>query len=172
MKIGRRATLALAASALAAGDAIAQAPRGGEPRIGMTLNDIPATCGAPDQGGEGIRWMGFTIYDSSSTGTQARRRRSRASSRRWRGASRPNGKPGGSGLVEPALQSLLDQAEREFDETKRDALLARGHEIVVDNAYWLWVVHDVNPRALRPQVQGSAKAKSWYQALRQVTVRR
>ncbi|MDB5384207.1 MAG: hypothetical protein JWO26_3839 [Rhodospirillales bacterium] len=56
MKIGRRATLALAASALAAGDAIAQAPRGGEPRIGMTLNDIPATCGAPDQGGEGIRW--------------------------------------------------------------------------------------------------------------------
>jgi ABC-type transport system substrate-binding protein len=64
MKIGRRATLALAASALAAGDAIAQAPRGGEPRIGMTLNDIPATCGAPDQGGEGIRWMGFTIYDS------------------------------------------------------------------------------------------------------------
>ncbi|MDB5314316.1 MAG: transporter substrate-binding protein [Rhodospirillales bacterium] len=172
MKIGRRATLALAASALAAGDAIAQAPRGGEPRIGMTLNDIPATCGAPDQGGEGIRWMGFTIYDSSSTGTQARRRRSRASSRRWRRASRPNGKPGGSGLFEPALQSLLDQAEREFDETKRDALLARGHEIVVDNAYWLWVVHDVNPRALRPQVQGSAKAKSWYQALRQVTVRR
>ena len=38
--------------------------RGGELRIGMTLADIPTARGAPDQGGEGIRWMGFTIYDS------------------------------------------------------------------------------------------------------------
>ncbi|MES2710225.1 MAG: ABC transporter substrate-binding protein [Pseudomonadota bacterium] len=77
-----------------------------------------------------------------------------------------------SGVCETALQALLDQAEREFDETRRDALLARAHEIVVDNAYWLWVVHDVNPRALRPEVQGFAQAKSWYQDLTQVTVRR
>ena len=77
-----------------------------------------------------------------------------------------------SGVCEPALQSLLDQAVVEFDETKRDALLARAHEIVVDNAYWLWVVHDVNPRALRPEVQGFAQAKSWYQDLTQVSVGR
>ena len=32
--------------------------------LGMTAADIPTSKGAPDQGAEGIRWMGFTIYDS------------------------------------------------------------------------------------------------------------
>jgi ABC-type transport system substrate-binding protein len=32
-------------------------------RIAMTLADIPVTDGAPDQGTEGIRFMGYTIYD-------------------------------------------------------------------------------------------------------------
>ncbi|MEQ9123477.1 MAG: ABC transporter substrate-binding protein, partial [Alphaproteobacteria bacterium] len=30
----------------------------------MTAADIPTAKGAPDQGAEGIRWMGYTIYDS------------------------------------------------------------------------------------------------------------
>jgi peptide/nickel transport system substrate-binding protein len=33
-------------------------------RIGMTAADIPATTGAPDQGAEGWRTAGTTIYDS------------------------------------------------------------------------------------------------------------
>ena len=60
----------------------------------------------------------------------------------------------------------------EFDEMKRATLLVRAHEIVVDNAYSLWVAHDVNPGALCPEVQGFAQAKSWYQDLTQVTVGR
>ena len=32
--------------------------------LGMSAADIPTSKGAPDQGAEGIRWMGFTIYDS------------------------------------------------------------------------------------------------------------
>ncbi len=32
-------------------------------RIAMTLADIPVTDGAPDQGTEGIRFMGYTMYD-------------------------------------------------------------------------------------------------------------
>ncbi len=32
-------------------------------RIAMTVGDIPATDGAPDQGTEGIRFMGYTLYD-------------------------------------------------------------------------------------------------------------
>jgi hypothetical protein len=65
--ITRRHGLALGAALVAgsfARPAQAQAPTGGELRIGMTLADIPTARGAPDQGGEGIRWMGFTIYDS------------------------------------------------------------------------------------------------------------
>src|SRR5260221_8529378 len=33
-------------------------------RVGMTAADIPATTGQPDQGAEGWRFMGVTVYDS------------------------------------------------------------------------------------------------------------
>ena len=32
-------------------------------RIGMTAADIPLVTGQPDQGGEGQRFMGFTVYE-------------------------------------------------------------------------------------------------------------
>src|SRR5258708_15959624 len=32
-------------------------------RIAMTLADIPLTDGAPDQGTEGLRFLGYTLYD-------------------------------------------------------------------------------------------------------------
>ena len=33
-------------------------------RIGMTASDIPLTTGQTDQGGEGQRFMGYTVYDA------------------------------------------------------------------------------------------------------------
>src|SRR3546814_171341 len=42
-----------------AGPALAQ----GTLRIGMTASDIPLTTGQTDQGGEGMRFMGYTVYD-------------------------------------------------------------------------------------------------------------
>ena len=63
----RRAAL-LATTALPfAKAAQAQQPLAQQPsalRIDMTLADIPATDGAPDQGTEGIRFMGYTLYDT------------------------------------------------------------------------------------------------------------
>src|SRR5512135_2167459 len=47
----------LAASAM---PALAQ----GTLRIGMTAADIPQTTGQPDQGFEGYRFAGYTIYDA------------------------------------------------------------------------------------------------------------
>ena len=41
----------------------ANAQAGSTLRIAMTLADIPVTDGAPDQGTEGIRFMGYTLYD-------------------------------------------------------------------------------------------------------------
>src|SRR5580693_736277 len=32
-------------------------------RIGMTAADIPLTTGQTDQGGKGMRFMGYTVYD-------------------------------------------------------------------------------------------------------------
>ena len=62
-KLFAAAGLALALSsgiAAAPGVALAQ----GTLRIGMTASDIPLTTGQPDQGGEGQRFTGYTIYDS------------------------------------------------------------------------------------------------------------
>src|SRR5271170_3024433 len=46
--------------AMAASPALAQ----GTLRIGMTAADIPLTTGQTDQGGEGMRFMGYTLYDA------------------------------------------------------------------------------------------------------------
>jgi peptide/nickel transport system substrate-binding protein len=50
---------ALAMAALTSNAASAQ----GTLRIGMTASDIPLTTGQTDQGGEGMRFMGYTVYD-------------------------------------------------------------------------------------------------------------
>jgi ABC-type transport system substrate-binding protein len=77
-----------------------------------------------------------------------------------------------AGVCDPKLQALLDEASQSFDIAQRDAIAAKIHEYVVDNALWLFVVHDVNPRALRPEVKGFVSAKSWYQDLTQVWIQR
>ncbi len=77
-----------------------------------------------------------------------------------------------AGVCDEKLQAMMDEAASAFDTAERDRLAARIHEHVVDNAYWLWVVHDVNPRALRPEVKGFAQAKSWYQDLTQIHIQR
>ena len=58
----KHARLAMVAAAfvMAAGPAFAQ----GTLRIGMTAADIPLTTGQTDQGGEGMRFMGYTVYDA------------------------------------------------------------------------------------------------------------
>ena len=57
----RRLQSAIAAALLAyVSPAIAQ----GTLRIGMTASDIPLTTGQTDQGGEGMRFMGYTVYDA------------------------------------------------------------------------------------------------------------
>ena len=56
------------ALALAAGMLVSQAVQpavaGGTLRIGMTASDIPLTTGQTDNGGEGMRFLGYTAYDS------------------------------------------------------------------------------------------------------------
>lgn len=59
-KFLRNAMFAAAATTLLASPVLAA----GTLRIGMTAADIPLTTGQTDQGGEGQRFMGFTVYDS------------------------------------------------------------------------------------------------------------
>jgi peptide/nickel transport system substrate-binding protein len=70
----------------------------------------------------------------------------------------------------PKAEELAKAAKETFDPQEQDKLLARLHEVLVDDAAWIWAVHDLNPRALGPNVQGFVQAQSWLQDLTPVTV--
>jgi peptide/nickel transport system substrate-binding protein len=58
-----------------------------------------------------------------------------------------------------------DEALAEYDEAKRDVLLTKINEQTVLDAAELFIVHDLNPRALSPRVKGFVQAQSWFQDL-------
>jgi peptide/nickel transport system substrate-binding protein len=35
------------------------------------------------------------------------------------------------------------------------------HAAFVDHAFWAWIVHDLNPRALSPRLRGFVLAQTW-----------
>jgi ABC-type transport system substrate-binding protein len=66
--------------------------------------------------------------------------------------------------------ALLRKAQATFDPAEQTQLLAKAHAIVVDEAPWLFIVHDLNPRAMSKKVQGFRPAQSWYQDFTQITI--
>ncbi|MBK1660043.1 ABC transporter substrate-binding protein [Paracraurococcus ruber] len=71
---------------------------------------------------------------------------------------------------DPEADALASAAKLAFDREEQDRLLSKLHERIVDQAMWLWVVHDLNPRALGPKVRGFTQAQSWFQDLTPVHV--
>jgi len=65
----------------------------------------------------------------------------------------------------PEMDRLLEAAEATFDPQEQDRLLARAHETIVEDAPWVFIVHDLNPRAMSPKVKGFVQAQSWFQDL-------
>jgi peptide/nickel transport system substrate-binding protein len=65
----------------------------------------------------------------------------------------------------PEVDRLGAAVTSSFDVAEQDRLLARIHEIVVDDAVQVWVVHDTNPHALSPRVAGYTQAQHWFQDL-------
>lgn len=63
----------------------------------------------------------------------------------------------------PAVQAQLAAARSAFGEEENRAAMARLHEILVEEAAALFVVHDLNPRALAPRVRGFVQARNWFQ---------
>jgi ABC-type transport system substrate-binding protein len=74
--------------------------------------------------------------------------------------------------VNPEVDKLIEEAERTFDMARQDAILAKVHEIIVDDAPWIFVAHDLNPRALSPKVKGFVQPQSWFVDLTSVSVGR
>ena len=69
------------------------------------------------------------------------------------------------GFADPELDALMDQAYSTPDPARRDAVLARIHTLVVDGALFLFVAHDLNPRAMSRRVKDFTQARSWSQDL-------
>ena len=44
----------------------------------------------------------------------------------------------------------------------RDAALAKLHARIVEDAPFVWIAHDVGPRALSPKVKNVVQPKSWF----------
>jgi peptide/nickel transport system substrate-binding protein len=65
----------------------------------------------------------------------------------------------------PKVDAVIDEAKRTFDVAKQDELMAKAHELIVDDAVLVWVVHDTNPHALSPKVKSFVQAQHWFQDL-------
>ncbi|SHI57872.1 ABC-type transport system, substrate-binding protein [Roseomonas rosea] len=60
------------------------------------------------------------------------------------------------------FDQLIATARTTFDSAGRDAALARLHARIVEEAPFLWVAHDVGPRAISPRVAGVVQPRSWF----------
>jgi ABC-type transport system substrate-binding protein len=85
------------------------------------------------------------------------------------GAMPPNGSNWGN-YSNPKVDKALDEAFLAFDPAERDKLIGEAHAELVNDAAWLYIVHDLNPRAMTKKVKGFVPAQSWFQDLTHVTV--
>jgi ABC-type transport system substrate-binding protein len=65
-------------------------------------------------------------------------------------------------ITDPEFDKLVAAARTAFDPAERDKALAALHERSVDEAAFLWVAHDVGPRAMTPKIKGFVQPKSWF----------
>ncbi len=70
----------------------------------------------------------------------------------------------------PEATDLLRKAQASFNPEEQNKLLAQAHAIIVDEAPWLFIVHDLNPRAMSKKVHRFHPAQSWYQDFTQITM--
>ncbi|MGJ5242308.1 ABC transporter substrate-binding protein, partial [Bradyrhizobium oligotrophicum] len=68
------------------------------------------------------------------------------------------------------VDALATKAKETFTADAQNKILAELHSLIVDDAMWIWVVHDLNPRAMRPNVKGFIQAQSWFQDLTPVSL--
>ena len=247
MRTPRLAGGVLAAAAMlafGAGTVLAQQP--GTLRIAMTATDVPTTTGMPDNGFEGMRFLGYPVFESLvlwdlsnpqqvagiRPGLAERYEQDANDPKVWRFHLRrgvtfhdgtafnadaviwnldrffrndsPQFDATGSAITRgriPVLESyrkvddftvelvttrpvsywpylvtyILITSPNSWEQGGRDparpaALLRTAHERLVDNPPWLWIVHDLNPRAMSRRVRNFTPAQSWFQDLTVVEV--
>ena len=82
----------------------------------------------------------------------------------------PNGVNWGF-YADPEMDALIAKAQSAFDPAAQNEILGQVHARMVDDAQFLWVVHDVAPRAMTPNVKGFVQPRNWFLDLTSVTVK-
>jgi peptide/nickel transport system substrate-binding protein len=73
-------------------------------------------------------------------------------------------------INEPKYDELVTKARQTFDAAERDKALADLHAASVDDAAFLFVAHDVAPRAMSPKIKNFVQPKSWFVDFSPVTM--
>jgi peptide/nickel transport system substrate-binding protein len=81
----------------------------------------------------------------------------------------PNGANWGH-YYTPETEALVEQAFTTFELAPRMQALTKLHEKLTEDAFMLFVVHDLNPRALSPKVKGFVQAQNWFQDMTPITL--
>lgn len=71
---------------------------------------------------------------------------------------------------DPVLDGHFEAIRAGFEPEAQLAAIRRAHERFVDEALFLFVAHDVAPRALAPGVKGFVQAQNWYQDFSRVSL--
>ena len=74
-------------------------------------------------------------------------------------------------LKDAKLDELINKAHTSFDRAAQTKALADVHTYIVDQAYWVYIAHDLNPRAMSPKVTGFVQAQSWFQDLTPISMK-
>ncbi|EHD20634.1 MULTISPECIES: ABC transporter substrate-binding protein [Brenneria] len=61
----------------------------------------------------------------------------------------------------PKIEALIEKARNTFEPKALDAAAAELHQEMVDETPFLYVAHDMAPRAISPAVSGVVQAQSW-----------
>ena len=64
---------------------------------------------------------------------------------------------------DPVLDRLIDEIEKSTDPEQILKDAQKAHAVLVDDAPWVFIVHDRNPRAMTKKVKGFTSAQSWFQ---------
>jgi peptide/nickel transport system substrate-binding protein len=67
------------------------------------------------------------------------------------------------------VTDMLRKAQASFDTADQTKMLAAAHAKVIDEAAWLFIVHDLNPRAMTKKVQGFVPVQSWFVDFTQIS---
>jgi peptide/nickel transport system substrate-binding protein len=75
-----------------------------------------------------------------------------------------------TGYSNPQVDDLFDKARNSFDEKAQANYMTQAIKIVQDDSPWIWIVHDLNLRALSPRVHGFVPSQSWFAYLNNIWV--